>query len=122
MLVSLCLMCNHSLKMTTMVDQAPEKNKTKQKKTHTHKKNTILREEKPVERQHLQRGLSWSGGEGERAVNPLLKAEQEQSWIGWRGRLPSPADEIPLSGGRELHLQDFTAPLFITWLCQVGHH
>lgn len=31
-------------------------------------------------------------------------------------------DEIPLSGGRELHLQDFAAPLFITWLCQVGHH
>ncbi len=32
------------------------------------------------------------------------------------------ADEIPLSGRRELHLQDFTAPLFITWPCQVGHH
>ena len=43
MLVSLCLMCNHSLKMTTMVDQAPEKNKTKQNKTHTQKKHDSTR-------------------------------------------------------------------------------
>lgn len=52
----------------------------------------------------------------------LSEGRAQQSWIGWRDKLPSLADEIPLSGRGELHLQDFTAPLFITWLCQVGHH
>lgn len=41
-------------------------------------------------------------------------SERAQGWDLLGGGLPSLADEIPLSGGREVHLQDFTAPLFIT--------
>lgn len=51
-----------------------------------------------------------------------VKTVQGKAGLAGRAGSPSPADEIPLSGRRELHLQDFTAPLFITWLCQVGHH
>lgn len=52
----------------------------------------------------------------ESTVARVLSPQRESAGLGSAGGggLPSPADEIPLSGGREVHLQDFTAPLFIT--------
>lgn len=51
----------------------------------------------------------------ESTVARVLSPQRERrAGICWGGGLPSLAEEIPLSGGREVHLQDFTAPLFIT--------
>lgn len=53
------------------------------------------------------------------------QAEKKNTLAGYKSgivlRMSSTA-EIPLSSGRELHLQDFTAPLFITRACHLGHH